>query len=259
MNTNQIFDWSRFEATVRKEWAENGRPLLLVAAGIYLLFTVILIGGNLSDRGMGSNSANFIIIFIAMALIASLGFTGLIDKSKRSDYLTEPSSMTEKFAANTLIYVLGGIVMVLVCLGLADLTRLAALWFFRDDTLLVPGPTAFTNSVIEYVKTLPSSDFWSCLPKFLLNSLWYVSLFMMGSILWPKNSFGKTLIVMLAYWIIMGLIELNVNDFSYSLFQDHENFMVFERCIDGVVIILCWVCGWYLFKRKNIISLKWWK
>lgn len=259
MNTNQIFDWSRFTATLRKDWAGNGRLILLLLAGIYLFFTIYLIGGNLESRGMEGNSISPTVTFLAMSLIASLGFSGLINKGKRTDYLTTSSSMTEKFAANALIYVIGDIVAVLVCLGLADVTRMAVLWFFRDDSLLVSGPTAFANTAIRYVDMWQYGDFWSCLPKYLFNCLWYVSLFMLGSILWPKNSFSKTLIAMLVYWIIMGLIELYFSNFNFFFFAEHEEFMQFERCIDGIVIILCWVGGWYLFKRKNIISLKWWK
>lgn len=259
MNTNQIFDWSRFVATLRKEWVENGRIVLLVMAGIYLYYTATLITQNLSSRGMESNATDPVFTFIFMALIASLGFTGLVDKCKRTDFLTKSSSMTEKFTANALIYVIGGIVAVLVCLGLADLTRVAALWFFRDDSLLVTGPTAFSDTVIKWVNKDAIGDFWACLPKFMLNCLWYVSLFMLGSILWPKRSFGKTFIVMLAYWIIMGLIKISVFDYRTIFFEENHTFMILERCIDSVVILLCWVGGWYLFKRKNIISLKWWK
>ena len=44
MNTvNQIFDWNRFTATLRKEVVENWRPILFTLLGTYGLLTIIMI------------------------------------------------------------------------------------------------------------------------------------------------------------------------------------------------------------------------
>ena len=39
--TNQIFNWKRFTAALRKEWVENRTVLLLVIAVTFLLYAVI--------------------------------------------------------------------------------------------------------------------------------------------------------------------------------------------------------------------------
>ena len=47
MNTvNQIFDWSRFTATLRKEVVENWRPIVFTLLGVYGLLTMFMILGN---------------------------------------------------------------------------------------------------------------------------------------------------------------------------------------------------------------------
>ena len=45
--SNQIFDWGRFTAALRKELVENKRQLLLIVVSIFLFFTVFMVVGNL--------------------------------------------------------------------------------------------------------------------------------------------------------------------------------------------------------------------
>lgn len=252
---NQIFDFGRFTAALRKEWAENKRLMLLVMLGIYLVFAAGLIMGNYLNRGMGNNAVDPMFTFLFMGIISSLGFAGLASKGKRMNYLISPSSTVEKFTANALIYVIGGIVAVFLCIGLADLTRIAALWFFRSDDLLVSGPTAFADTVIKWVD--PKGDFWSCLPEFLLNCLWWSSVFMLGSILWPKHSLLKTGLAIIAYFILVIILVLINHRGPSSFSKGWENYERIAPYIDCVIIVLGWVIGWILFKGKDVIARKW--
>lgn len=264
--TNQTFDWSRFKATLRKEWSRNGRKMLLVLAAIYLFLTFSFITKNLDSRGMAwSNAIDPMYVFMLIAILASLGFAGLNGKRTRMEYLTSPSSMAEKFTANTLIYVIGVIAAVCLCIGLADLTRVAVLWPFRGDSLLVTGPTTFADTVIKWVK--PRGEFWSCLPKFMLNCLWYASLFMLGSILWPKNTIAKTALVMIAYWAVMAYMqdhfvwsnEMTSEAVEKDLNSKTDMLGQILLIIDSLFIILCWVAGWFLFRDKDLVTRRWLK
>lgn len=251
---NQIFDFGRFTVALRKEWAENKRLMLLVILGIYLLFSFSMIVNNFMSHGMGNNAADPVFTFFFMGIISSLGFAGLTNKGKRMNYLSTPSSTVEKFIANALIFVIGGIVAVCVCIGLADLTRIAVLWFFKSDDLLISSPTAFADTVIKWVDT--RGDFWPCLPKFMLNCLWWVSVFMLGSILWPKHSLLKTGLAVIVYFILtVFLVWLNKDAPTFDkAFESYNQIMPY---IDSIIIILCWVVGWILFKGKDVISKKW--
>ena len=44
---NQIFDWNRFVAALRKEVVENWRTLLFSAIGIYALLALLKIFNNI--------------------------------------------------------------------------------------------------------------------------------------------------------------------------------------------------------------------
>ena len=254
---NQIFNWNRFKATVRKEIALNGRKLGLSILVIYLFYAVLLFGINLSSHGMKNFDIGPLFAFMIIGLFASMGFSELTTKSQRSDYLTMPASTAEKFIVNTLIYVIGGIVAVIACIYLADLTRMAILWHKRDETFLVFGLSAFANVTTKWVDT--TGEFLPCLPKFLLNCLWYSSVFMLGSIVWPKRSLLKTGTVVICYFMLVFvmLTLIHIND-DAELEEAISQFDKVEIYIDCVVIALCWVGGWFLFKGKDVITRKWW-
>ena len=251
---NQTFDWSRFKLAVRNALAENGRTVLLALGGIYLYYSAILISTHQLTQGAGFNAVDPGITFLFMAAIASLGFSGLSTKCKRSSYLTTPSSTTEKFTANALIYVIGGIAAVIACIYLADLTRIVVAWIAPGKVLQTLN--AFPNTVTKW--SSPSGSFCSSmLPLFMLNSVWYASVFMLGSILWPKRSFLKTVVAIIVYAIlvfaVMWIFTPRDQEFDQAMDAYHE----IVPYLDSAIIILCWVGGWFLFKRKDIISRRW--
>ena len=258
---NQIFNWNRFKATVRKEIALNGRKLGLSILVIYLFYAVLLFGINLSNHGMKNFDIGPLFAFMIIGLFASMGFSELTTKSQRSDYLTMPASTAEKFIVNTLIYVIGGIVAVIACICLADLTRIALLWSRAGDDFLVPGFTALFDIAAKWV--YPFFNDKAFFPQFLLNCLWYASVFMLGSILWPKRSFLKMMIVVFVYWIIMRffLVDLMWNDsiMQADIRYGIDGYGLIMISIDCIAIILCWVGGWLLFKKKDVITRKFWK
>ena len=193
--TNQIFNWSRFTKLLRKELAENWRSLAINAVAFYFVFTAFMILANYFSAGEGNNAQNPVLVFLFLGIIAALGFKQLHKKGTRISYLALPASTTEKFAVNTVVYVLGGLVLVTACMYLADFTRMAFLWHYRSESFIVFGPTAMPDTIIDYVDS--TGTLGKCLPLWSLDGLFFMSLFMLGSVLWSRRSFGKTLIVIL--------------------------------------------------------------
>ena len=167
MNTvNQTFNWSRFMAALRKEIVENKRMLFFSVIGMYGLLTMMMILGNLIGHQPDfytDPEFNFVpkvmvgsLTTLVVCLSASLAFKNLKTKAGRTHYLSSPSSTLEKFLVNVLIYVVGMTVAYFICAQLADLTRIAALWWFKSDSFIVPGPINFLNSISE------TADFLFC-------------------------------------------------------------------------------------------------
>ena len=289
MNTvNQTFDWSRFTATLRKEIVENKRGLLFTLVCVYGLLTLIMIIGNLFATLSGGDSIEetvnvlkmpqiTVCSFLSFAIIisSSLSFKNLTTKTGRTSLFTSPSSTFEKYLVNLLIYVVGMLVAFFACAQLADLTRIAALWPFRSESLVVPGPINFLtgfNDIVSH-KAFMHGEFETMFKggmgwAFFINILASGGLYFMGSVLWPRLSLLKTFAGVYALEICLFIIAAPL----FYLFGDMEAFgkWVFNMMSGGgfsmgmiiwsiILGAICFGMAWYLFKRKDVVSLKWWK
>lgn len=281
MNTvNQIFNWSRFTAALRKEVVENWRTIVFTILGIYLLLTVIMILGNIIDSisdnivsslmNMVPQKTVFFMLAIALMVVASLSFRNLKSKNGRVALFTSPSSTLEKFLVNILIYVVGSIVVFFTCAQLADLTRIGILSLVGADDLIVPGPINFLSAINDTVTGIGSIDpvakgmnwiFW-------LSLLATPGMYLLGSVLWPRLSLLKTFAASQILSIVVMIIAITLTN---VLIPEDEIVNWMKNMVEsgtltnwiaismGVQAVLYWGLSWYLFKRKDVVSLKWWK
>lgn len=281
MNTvNQVFNWGRFTSALRKEAVENNRTLMFTVLGVYALLSIFMILGNLvigmeeDVRNMSDGSTphytvvGFILMF-AICVVASFSFKKLTRKTGRIDMFTSPTSTLEKFLVNVTIYVLGFFVVFFICAQLADLTRVAVLWAFRND-IIVPGPINFLPTISHAYELTPLSNMSGISQIFAFGLLANAGLFLLGSVVWPRLSFLKTFAAMYAVEIVLTILFIigtsivgKENTFALlSWIGDAIEKGTFIYWMAGLVLaqlILYWGLAWYLFKRKDVISLKWWK
>ena len=281
MNTvNQIFNWNRFTAALRKEVVENWRTIVFTILGIYLLLTVIMILGNIIDSisdnivsslmNMVPQKTMFFMLAIALMVVASLSFRNLKSKNGRVALFTSPSSTLEKFLVNILIYVVGSIVVFFACAQLADLTRIGILSLVGADDLIVPGPINFLSAINDTVTGIGSIEpvakgmrwiFW-------LSLLATPGMYLLGSVLWPRLSLLKTFAASQILSIVVMIIAITLTN---VLIPEDEIVNWLKNIVEsgtltnwiaismGVQAVLYWGLSWYLFKRKDVVSLKWWK
>lgn len=282
MNTaiNQTFDWSRFTATLRKELVENKRGILFTVICIYGLLTLMMIIGNLighnpvSMQEMLDVKAPQIVVGMILTFVvcvsASMAFIGLKTKTSRASYLTSPSSTFEKFVVNILIYVVGIFIAYFACAQLADLTRIAVLWFFKGENFAVHGPINFLTclSDVASIYDEPELGLKGFDTMVIVGLIANAGLYLLGSVIWPRLSLLKTFAAVYAIEISLFLIALPF----FALIDDTAAFAkwFYDYMTGGyfttstiifviIQIVLYFGLSWYLFKRKDVISLKWWK
>ena len=286
MNTvNQTFNWKRFVAALRKEVVENKRTILFSTIGIYALLTVIMILGNLITETPGEmdvvmsrripHTFVFMVQSFAICIMASMAFKDLSTKSGRTSLLTSPSSTLEKFLVNVLVYIVGTAVVLIVCAQLSDLTRIAALKLFETANFIVPGPINFLNSyalgssVVNNFSVPGFSDLLSaCVLVSMISS---ASMYLLGSVIWPRLSLLKTyaaafvietiLVIVVFVVILIVFLSGSIDAFAewFVEFMKAGHFFRVMIVFSAIQAILFFGLSWYLFKRKDVVSLKWWK
>lgn len=276
MNTvSQTFNWNRFVTALKKEVVENSRTLLFSIIAIYGILALIMIIGNIT---LGANTSRpetmlrynivFMVYGFGSIIVASLAFRGLKDKKGRTEFLTSPSSTLEKYLVNVLIYVVGFIVVFPICAQLADLTRILVLWPWSDGD--VPGPINFLNT---FHNVAHQQEWWKYDSKVILEIILWLgvlaspALYLLGSVLWPKLSFLKTFAAVYVIEIVIFILAM----IGISIFSDmptaekwlnglgQNTVMLWYTAFIAIQLIVYWPLSWYLFKRKDVVSLKWWK
>ncbi len=278
MNTvNQIFDWSRFTATLRKEVVENWRPIVFTLLGVYGLLTMFMILGNaisfddaVSDamsETMVPQKVVYGILGFSVMIVASMAFKKLTTKAGRIDMMTSPSSTLEKFLVNGVVYVLGFVVAFLILAQLADLTRIAVMHIFGFQGF-IPGVINFTNLGADFIYGLGSDLFKGPLAvTYVWCSLLATSgIYLLGSVMWPRLSLLKTFAAIYAVEFVLGVLAVilifvfsDMESFGMWVFMHLDGMMPFLMAVMVIQIIVGWGLAWYLFKHKDVISLKWWK
>ena len=276
MNTvSQTFNWNRFVTALKKEVVENSRTLLFSIIAIYGILALIMIIGNIT---LGANTSRpetmlrynivFMVYGFGSIIVASLAFRGLKDKKGRTEFLTSPSSTLEKYLVNVLIYVVGFIVVFPICAQLADLTRILVLWPWSDGD--VPEPINFLNT---FHNVAHQQEWWKYDSKVILEIILWLgvlaspALYLLGSVLWPKLSFLKTFAAVYVIEIVIFILAM----IGISIFSDmptaekwlnglgQNTVMLWYTAFIAIQLIVYWPLSWYLFKRKDVVSLKWWK
>ena len=278
MNTvNQIFDWSRFTATLRKEVVENWRPIVFTLLGVYGLLTMVMILGNaisfddaVSDamsETMVPQKVVYGILGFSVMIVASMAFKKLTTKAGRIDMMTSPSSTLEKFLVNGVVYVLGFVVAFLILAQLADLTRIAVMHIFGFQGF-IPGVINFTNLGADFIYGLASDLFKGPLAvTYVWCSLLATSgIYLLGSVMWPRLSLLKTFAAIYAVEFVLGVLAVififvfsDMESFGYWVFMHVDGILPFLMTLMAIQAVLGWGLAWYLFKHKDVISLKWWK
>ena len=270
MNTNQIFSWNRFTATLRKEVAENWRTLILITLGVYLYYCIAMIISNLVSKS-GSYNINPLFFSLIAAITAGFAFNNLKTRQGRVALLSSPSSSAEKFITNFLIYFIGAFVIFAVSFQLADITRYIFISIFGSKTGI--AATAPVNLVDNFHTISRHLSDTNPIDKTIAmialgETLGIGALFFMGSVLWPRRSTLKMAVVVLGITIlkIAAFGSYYYTKFGNSDYVPHSMRAYFANQVatidlwfDVVFYTLCLVLAWLIFKQKDVITLKWWK
>lgn len=245
--TDQFFSFPRFKSYLRCYTATNAKPLLLCAAGILICWlllallpamvginNVIYYQSDIWDPAWKVEATGGLIIaFIFAALSGSRFFDSMHGRLRAQHTLLLPASQFEKFLSYFLIYIVGFVAVFVASGFLADWIRVGYVHLFCPWAVATTHPISFDRlfsatgwndePIIRYV---------TCL--IYLGFFWQLAVFTLGSILWQKHCFWKTVGALFLLQIAFNVcFAIGDNIFG----GDYDGmFKVTEEQIKGVIV-----------------------
>ncbi len=276
MIKNNFICIKRFTLLYKKDFIENWKTMLLRFVMLYAIMAIIFSFIGLSEFKSRTNynynpsngDNNYLIpatfIFWGFGcLFASLMMEKMKDKTKRIAYLMTPATNFEKFFSRFLPAVVVFIIAFFVAFKLADYNRIAILSIRYPE---------FNITAVNITQGLCSQNLdsmthnWMELTALFSIYLFFQALFILGSTLWYKNPFIKTLATGIAITLLFYAVDaLLVN----SLFNESQLFSVGDYCREiiekwttrrniiflfSVLTLFNWVISYFRFKDSEIIN-----
>lgn len=210
MNHSHIFSTQRFTATLRRDWVmERNAWALRILAMLGVMTVIALIISwisheinELNDIDSRIRIEQYVLAFACWMLVslfttlgASLFLNGYATPGQRLNQLMSPASTFEKFCSRFVICIIGVFVVTAVCWEIADGIRILV------TRHIVHTWAAPHVSLIEATRTVTGKIGFGYATGFISAQAVYA----LGSCIWPKNSFLKTLGAMCVLQFIFGM------------------------------------------------------
>ena len=250
---SQTFDFGRFGKCLMRELKLNGKAWLLRMLLMFGVTTILLIIAthphHISPEAYGAlqSDRSFLIFrfcgFVFCGLGASLFMENMTTNGLRLNSIMSPASQLEKFASRFVICIIFVAAAYILCYMLADVMRVLYVRFEYGE---LPGLRVLgLNSMREMAES--EWNFWGF---FFARQM----TFMLGSTVWPKNSFLKTFVIAFVFISTSILSALCpepqhwTGNTAIHTINEVSNFIPF--CWG----VFCLITSYYRFKESEIIN-----
>lgn len=277
MIRDTFFSAPRFVSLCRKEMVESWKANLLRFVMMYGIMAIAFVWNGyfqynhpegLINRGITQDPiwtfelGAFIWALVIMGLLsASFIMERMKSKTNRIAMLMTPATMFEKFFSRWLVFTFGFLIVFLIAFKLADWTRVAVYMVSYPELKDIIASTPLSHLVGK-------GQFWTVFADcnyFMLGVSAYFfaqSLFVLGSSIWPKNSFVKTFsaivvvaIIYIAIGSVLGKILFEARGVR-GVNQDisDEAMVLWSTIIFFGMAVFNWIVAYFRFKESEIIN-----
>jgi len=277
MIRDTFFSAPRFVSLCRKEMVESWKANLLRFVMMYGIMAIAFVWNGyfqyqhpegLINRGVSQDPiwpfelGAFVWALVIMGLLsASFIMERMKSKTNRIAMLMTPATMFEKFFSRWLVFTFGFLIVFLIAFKLADWTRVTVYMISHPELKDIIASTPLSHLVGK-------GQFWTVFDDcnyFMLGVSGYFfaqSLFVLGSSIWPKNSFVKTFsaivvigIVYIAIGSVLGKIMFEARGMhGVNQSVSDEAMVLWTTIIFFGMAIFNWVVAYFRFKESEIIN-----
>ena len=235
----------RFGLVVKKDFIENRRSILGALGGY---FAVLALTGMWFGYFQWNTATSEILVYcmicsLMLSIASSPNFSNMKDKQGRLSYLMMPATAAEKFWPR----ILGATVGLWI-------TAVAGYFLFSVCATLVDGLTKGSWSWIEGWKFIFSFGGKDCIYGFVIlisGILFNQSAYILGSALWPKYSFLKTLLALSALQIVGSIVLITGVTHWGTAWLLHINEDLLLWGLAGVNLLICAAMIWGSYTKMR--------
>ena len=276
MIKDTFFSLPRFMNLCRKEMVENWRSNVLRMVLMYGVMAVVMVwNGYFEYRYWHSGQIEdpawtfLLVVFIWSlwgfgCLSASFTMEKMKTKTSRTSMLMVPATPFEKFFSRWFVFTVVFLVIFLISYKLADYTRfiIYSLAYPEEKDFIIPVDLSHLVGERKTYYTLCRTGL-----QFgaLLSAYFFVqSFFVLGSSIWPKNSFLKTFasgtVIAIVYFLLAVFMSKmfleNGNYYSENVFTGmSEDTAMSIMIVVGIFFTLMnWTLAYLRFKESEIVN-----
>lgn len=274
MIRDTFFSLPRFMNLCRKEMVENWKTYMLRSVMIFGVLAIIFLWKGYfqyeymehSLKGELDPIWKFEVTVFLWGLViwgcisTSFAMERMKSKTSRTVVLMTPATMFEKFSSRWLVATCGFLVVYLIAFRLADWTRVLV-YMLRcpdlDSIAQFPLWQFCCNTGSFYESYVGNGD------AMLFISAYFAvqSFFLLGSVIWPRNSLVKTfaagVCIIIAYTLIAAaLMKVFLPDNFYMTDPSISNETIQTLVATGFCLfaLFNWVLAYFRFKESEIIN-----
>ena len=258
MTPNQTFSGARFASYFRLYTGENARQLAIYAASVPIIMTVLMIlpmvltwfsvyNQDYSYREFLDASTKYdpqwtwavsvagICFGIFVVLTGNVFYQSMFGKNRRLATLAVPASQFEKWLTYAIVYGLGFIVVYVFSFFLSDAVRVLLGKCFAKHSEMVM--MLHVGSYLDTLFSLTENGGW-WITLMVLGSAWfYYCIFALGSILWSKTHFFKTILAMLAVQVVVSTLVSAVMMLYFAHAHNVDMRFDLDPSMTGLVVV----------------------
>lgn len=278
MIKDTFFSASRFMDLCRKEMVENWKSHLLRVAMMYGVMAIAFVWNGYEEYKPFLSPLpkhypeydpawNFVlyafVVFLIIFGMLSASFTmeKMKTKTSRLRVLMTPATPFEKYFSGWLLSTFVYIIVFLIAFKLADYTRVLVYMGYSvsypDLKVIAPVDLGWLIGIPDFNSPFATAD---VALVGISVYFFFQSCFVLGSAIWPKNSFIKTVA---AGIIIIIVYVLVVTFFATLLMPEHFNYNpdIEDRTVKIITatVAMCfavgnWTLAYFRFKESEIIN-----
>lgn len=274
MIRDTFFSLPRFMNLCRKEMVENWKTYMLRSVMIFGVLAIIFLwkgyfqyeyADQYSKGGVDPIWSFELGAFIGGLIVwgcisTSFAMERMKSKTSRTVVLMTPATMFEKFFSRWLVATCGFLVVYLIAFKLADWTRVLVYTLWHPDAEFIaqfPLWQFCCNTGNFYEASIGSGEVLLFVSAYLAVQ----SFFLLGSVIWPRNSLVKTFAAGVCLNVVYTLIAITLakvflpDNFNMARPDVTAETMRTLATIGFILFTLFnWVLAYFRFKESEIIN-----